>query len=72
MTQDKAFNATSKELANELQATAEAFLNKRGMKELSIPSLSQLTVSLNQVSSELLMFGADIWPEYACSSKMAA
>jgi hypothetical protein len=70
------FALLSAELATCLQEAAEGFLSNRGLSNLSISSLHQLTTSLDQVSRELLMFGADIWPAAvmieACNEKAAS
>jgi len=56
------FAAVSDELAECLKVSAMMFCSKRGFQLLSVTALGQMTTSLTQVSREILMFGADVWP----------
>lgn len=59
------FAMLTAELTKRLQATSTLYFSNLGLQPLPNTALEQMTVPLEQVSSELLMFGADIWPAAA-------
>jgi hypothetical protein len=45
-------------------STAARFADDRGLTKLNEAALRQLSTPVNDVALELLVFGADAWPEY--------
>jgi hypothetical protein len=70
---DNDFAKMTTELSFRLQATAEQFFSNHGIVPQPNTSLEQMSTPLIQVSRELLMFGADVWPSAAaCCDAVAS
>jgi hypothetical protein len=65
----KAFRKNVDDLTSCLQASAAAFIKRRRLGVFSSPSLTQMTTPIAQVSAEILMFGADVWPDHVQERK---
>ncbi|MET4217859.1 hypothetical protein ABIB00_003071 [Bradyrhizobium sp. LB14.3] len=59
-------------LARRLLSTAREFARDHGLPDLDQTALRQMSVQLDDVAGELLMFGHDVWPESARSEDKAA
>jgi hypothetical protein len=59
---NKEFSQLSEDLSKVLLVAARDFFNKNGLEQNPNTSLNQMSTSLEEVSRELLMFGADEWP----------
>lgn len=55
----------AQELSQHLEVTAQEYFSKCGLTPLPNTALGQMSTPLRQVSGELLMFGADVWPPAA-------
>jgi len=51
-------------LAQLLVSTAARFADDHGLAKFNEPALRQLSTPVHDVALELLLFGADAWPEY--------
>lgn len=65
MSESKDFTQMSEELSHRLQAVAYEYFGIHGLPTLPVTSMTQMSVSLIDLSRELLMFGADKWPDSA-------
>lgn len=66
------FNLKRQLLARRLLSTAREFARDHGLPVLDEAALHQMSVKLDDVAGELLMFGHDAWPEWARSEDKAA
>ena len=57
-------------LSEVLQSAAAKFAKENGLDELSESSLRQMNTSIDQISSEILFFGCNAWPESARSDAL--
>jgi hypothetical protein len=58
------FHGLVGELADELRGAAAAFVKRKGLGSFEARPLHQMSVNLTDAASELLMFGADLWPSH--------
>jgi hypothetical protein len=56
------FSTHRDELAQHLLHAARAYAEKKGLGALDQPALHQMSVSVEEISGEILMFGLDVWP----------
>lgn len=59
-------------LARRLLSTMREYARDHGLPDLDENALRQMSVKLDDVAGELLMFGHDAWPESASDEKQAA
>jgi hypothetical protein len=58
----KEFADLTRQLADRIEDVAKVLGSHHGGSDLPSSSLSQMSMPLGQLSQELLMFGADVWP----------
>jgi len=62
------FGVVERDLTAHLIEATNSFLAARGFAPVQVASLPQMSVPLNEAAREILMFGADIWPDVAQES----
>lgn len=59
------FTHMNEELTTLILSTATRYAQDKGLPQLDVNAMSQMSVSLSQTANEILMFGCDAWPESA-------
>lgn len=69
---ETAFQLTRQLLAKRLLSTAREFARDHDLPAMDETALRQMSVKLDDVAGEILMFGHDAWPESARSENQEA